>query len=206
MKKLSDFSAAIGSTGFFTAFLCLVINFPRFYTDVMAPSPYKQGFVKPMFLIGGAVAAITILFFFLLRKKLNMTSANKNIPILLFGCLLVLLTFSSPYGMSLTLGEKLHWLTPTITGNALTASYVLYVIAMGLAGGCSLFTTTKLAKAAQEGWPVAFTACVSLFMTGALTVLPRTMGYERVFLIVAAFCICMGAAAMVLDLIVKKRV
>lgn len=204
-NKLKCVSATINSSGFILSLICLLVAYPSFYTSVVAPSDAKRGFFNGMFLIGGAIGCISLLVFVASAKKLK-SSANKNIPTILFGILIAVLSIITPYGISIILGEKVNWLTPTIVGNALTYAYVGYVMAMGFAGGSMVFVVRKLIETTKISlMPIAITGAIAFLSTGVVLTLPRTITYEKLFLIVGIITAILATIATVIEMIVKKK-
>lgn len=203
--KLKKVAVTINSIGFFLSLMCLLVAYPSFYRNVIAPSDAKRGFFNAMFIIGGFVAAVVIIFFVSLLKKLN-SSANKNIPVIIFGILIAVLSIATPYGMSIMLGEKVNWLTPTIVGNGLLFAYIAYVVAMGFAGGSSVFVVRKLVEASKHSiLPIAITAVVSFVSVGLFTTMPMIITYEKVFLVTGIITTVLAITSTIIELVEKKK-
>lgn len=205
-NKLKSIAVTINSAGFFLSLICLIVAYPTFYTAVVAPSDAKRGFFNAMFILGGFVGALALVVFSIIAKKLK-PSANKNIPIIMFGILIALLSIITPYGISIIFGEKFNWLTPTIVGNTLTISYVVYAVAMGFAGGSMAFVMRKLIENTKaSAVPITITGAVVFLATGIVLVLPKTITYEKLFFIVGIITSIFSVIAMVIELIEKKKI
>lgn len=202
--KLKNIGVTIGATGYFGALISVLIAYPRYYTDVIAPAKTKQGFFIQMFIIGAVVAAAAALVFLLL-KKLRSPSANKNIAVALFGIFTAALPLVTPYGLSL-LGQKVNWMTPTIVGNALSAAYAVYIVLMLLAGVSLTLVCAKLHDAAKTTCiPAAVTGIFTLLAAGIVTVVTRMSGYDLLFYVAGAVTVLAALIGALLEIAAGRQ-
>lgn len=196
MKKnnaLHLISTMLVTYGALCALLTVFLQYIPYYTKVLAPVPYRQGFLRPMVLVGFTVFAAVMALAWGLRRKFELSPYLVGIPGILLGTLTALLPIATPSGISDLLAKKVHWLTPTLVGNGLTAAYVFFVATMLLGGITAVMLLFRHSYVNKKDTSALISYPILMVLVGitaglVAVILPNKIGYDATFHLAGIVC------------------